>query len=389
VPKVVRCPSVVRTGVLDALASATPVDDDPGMNPGPFALYFVVSTFAGWANRKQASLIEYLLEENRVLREQLGDRRVRLRDDQRRRLAVKGRALGRKLLNEYATIVTPDTILGWYRRLVARKYDGSANRGRGRPRTKSDLVELVVRLARENPRWGYTRIRGVLRLLGREIGRNTIRRILVANGLEPAPERGKRTRWSTFLKSHWSAIAAADFFSVEVVIGGRLVRYMVFFVMKLKTREVVIAGISASPTGDWMRQIARNLTDAEDGFLNGIRYLILDRDPLYTMGFRKMLGECGVSCLRLPARSPNLNAFAERWVRSIREECLDHIVPLGETHLRTAVREYVAHYNLERPHRGLGNKLVLPREGPVHADGAVCRSERLGGLLNSYDRKAA
>ena len=236
---------------------------------------------------------------------------------------------------------------------------------------------------------GYTRIRGVLRLLGREIGRNTIRRILVAHGLEPAPERGKRTRWSTFLKAHWEAIAAADFFSVEVVTGGRLVRYMVFFVMKLKTREVLIAGISASPTGAWMRQIARNLTDAEDGFLAEMRYLIIDRDPLYTMGFRELLGGCAVKCLRLPARSPNLNAFAERWVRSIREECLDRIVPLSEAHLRNAVREYVAHYNFERPHRGLGNELVFPRDGPVRTEGPVCRSERLGGLLNSYDRKAA
>ena len=142
-PKVVRCPSVVRTGVLDALASATPVDDDPWMNPGPFALYFVVSTFAGWANRKQASLIEYLLEENRVLREQLGERRVRLRDDQRRRLAVKGRALGRKLLNEHATIGTPDTILGWYRRLVARKYDGSGRWCMARAMARTALSEAA------------------------------------------------------------------------------------------------------------------------------------------------------------------------------------------------------------------------------------------------------
>jgi transposase InsO family protein len=248
------------------------------MNAQRFALYFVVSVFAGWVNRKQISLIDYLLAENRVLREQLGGRRVRLNDDQRRRLAVKGRALGRRLLSEYASIVTPDTILGWYRRLVARKYDGTKKRGPGRPSTSRELVELVVRLATENPRWGYTRIRGVLRLLGREIGRNTIRR---------------------------------------------------------------------------------------------------------------MLGDCAVTCLRLPARSPNLNAFAERWVRSIREECLDRIVPLSEAHLRNAVREYVAHYNFERPHRGLGNELVFPRDGPVQTEGPVCRSKRLGGLLNSYDRKAA
>jgi transposase InsO family protein len=375
--------------MLALLASATPVGDDLGMNPGPFALYFVVSLFAGWVNRKQLSLIDYFLTENRVLREQLGGGRVLLSDDQLRRLAVKGRALGRKLLREHATIVGPDTILGWYRRLVARKYDGTKKRGPGRPTKAPDLVELVVRLATENPRWGYTRIRGVLQLLGREIGRNTIRRILLAHGLEPAPERGKRTRWSTFLKSHWGAIAAADFFSVEVVSRVGLVRYMVFFVMKLETREVLIAGISASPTGEWMKQIARNLTDAEDGFLGGIRRLILDRDPLYTPAFRKMLGDCGTKCPLLPARSPNLNAYAERWVRSIRQECLDRIVPLGEAHLRRTIRAYVAHYNLERPHQGLGNNLIFPRDGPLPVEGVVCRSERLGGLLNSYERKAA
>ena len=169
------------------LAPAAPDDHDRGMNARPFALYFVVSVFAGWMNRRQQALIDYVLEENRVLREQLGGRRVRLSDDQRRRLAVKGRAIGRRLLNEYATIVTTDTLLAWYRRLVAHKYDGSAKRCPGRPRTSAELVELVLRLAIENPRWGYTRIRGALHLLGRDIGRNTIRRILAAHGLEPAP----------------------------------------------------------------------------------------------------------------------------------------------------------------------------------------------------------
>ena len=193
------------------------------MKQFPLALQFVVLTWAGWVNRKQQGVIEYLLEENRVLREQLGGRRLRLTDDQRRRLAVKGRILGRKLLGECACIVTPDTILRWYWRLVAAKYDGSTRREPGRPRTKDDLAALIVRMATENPTWGYTRIRGGLRHLGHEIGRPTIRRILAKHGIEPAPERGGRTRWSTFLKAHWDAIAAADFFSVEVVTSHGLV----------------------------------------------------------------------------------------------------------------------------------------------------------------------
>jgi putative transposase len=162
----------------------------------PLALQFVVLTWAGWINRKQQGVIEYILEENRVLREHLGGRRLRLTDDQRRRLAAKGRVLGRKLLGKCACIVTPDTILRWYRRLVAAKYDGATRREPGHPRTKDDLAALIARMATENPTWGYTRIRCGLRHLGHEIGRTTIRRILTRHGIEPAPERGGRPRWS-------------------------------------------------------------------------------------------------------------------------------------------------------------------------------------------------
>ena len=319
----------------------------------------------------------------------MGGRRVRLNDDQRRRLAVKGKALGRKVLGEVAGIVTPDTILGWYRRLVARKYDGSKKRGPGRPSTKVDLAALVVRMATENPKWGYTRLRGALHHLGHEIGRNTIKRILNDHGIEPAPERGSKTPWKTFLAAHWDAIAAADFFTVEVLTACGLVRYFVFFVVRLETRRVKIAGITCSPCGVWMKQIARNLTDCEDGFLLGIRHLILDRDPLHTAVFRRMLKDSGVKSVRLPARSPNLNAYAERFVLSIKSECLDRIVPIGERHLRLAVTEYAEHYHVERPHQGLGNRLIAPKPGETISAGEVKRHKRLGGMLSYYYREAA
>ena len=241
------------------------------MSQVPFALQFVVLTVSGWLTRRQQFAIEYLLEENRVLREQLGNRRLRLTDAQRRRLAVRGRKLERRVLDELAGLVTPDTILRWYRTLVARKYDGSKKRGRGRPATPVDLVALVVRMAEENPRWGYTRIRGELLPLGHELARSTIQKILADHGIEPAPERGRKLRWKTFLKAHWELMAAADFFTIEVPSPRGLVRYSIFFVIKLKTRAVHIAGISPNPTGAWMKQLARNLTDAEDGFLGGIR----------------------------------------------------------------------------------------------------------------------
>jgi putative transposase len=301
------------------------------------------------------------MAENRVLREHLSGRRLRLTDDQRRALAVRAMTVGRAGLQGLATILTPDTLLRWYRMLVAAKYDGSRRRGSGRPCTKATLAELVSRMASENPSWGYTRIRGALWNLGHDVGRNTIKRISVDAGIEPAPQRGKRTSWKTFLKAHWGAIAATDFFTVEVVTSTGLVRYFVLFVIDLKSRRVHIAGIAHQVYGKWTEQVARSLTDPIDGFLRRARYLIHDRDPLFTRRFAEILKASGVSALRLPARSPNLNAFAERFVRSVRQECLRKVIPLGERHLREVVAEYVEHYNGERNHQGLGNRLITPQ----------------------------
>src|ERR1700730_333969 len=235
------------------------------MDSLPPPLAFVVLLVAGWVNRQQQAVIDYLLEENRVLRAAHGPRRLRLTDDQRRRLAVKGKILGRRRLADIAGIVTPDTILRWYRTLVAKKYDGSQARRPGRPSTKPNIAALVVRMATENPTWGYTRIRGGLKRLGHHVARNTITAILKAHGIEPAPERGTKTPWKTFLAAHWDGLAAADFFTVEVLTLRGLVRYVVFFVIKLKTRTVEIAGITRQPDEAWMRQVGRHLTDAGDG----------------------------------------------------------------------------------------------------------------------------
>ena len=354
----------------------------------PPSLAFVVLLFAGWVNRQQQAVINYLLEENRVLRAAHGARRLRLTDDQRRRLAVKGKVLGRRRLAGIVGIVTPDTVLRWYRTLVAKKYDGSNARRPGRPSTKVDLAALVVRMANENATWGYTRIRGGLKGLGHDVARNTIKAILKDQGIEPAPERGGHTPWKTFLAAHWGGLAAADFFTVEVLTMRGLVRYVVFFVMKLKTRSVAIGGITRQPDEAWMTQVARNLTAAGDGFLRGIQHVILDRDPLYTAAFRRLLRDSGVSPLVLPAWSPNLNAFAERFVESAKSECLDRMVLLGEGHLRAAVREFVHHYHEERPHQGLDNELIAPTTTVIGTGQMKCR-ERLGGLLKFYYREAA
>jgi putative transposase len=343
-------------------------------------LHFLILTMAGWVNRAQQDVIAYLREENRILREPAGDGRLR-------RLAAKARKLNRKTLVGLGPIVTPDTLVRWYRNLVARKYDGSKRRKTGRPRTARDIEQLVIRMVRENPSWGYTRIRGALRNLGQEIGRNTIKRILRANSIEPATTRRRGRSWGTFLKAHWGSIAAADFFTVEVLGRRGLIRILVLFVIDLKSRRVKIAGIVSDPDGCWIKQMARNLTDAEDGFLVGTRYLIHDRDPLFTREFRHLLQSGGVSSIRLPAQSPDLNAQAERFVRSIREECLSRVIPLGDRHLRWVIGEYVKHDHLERNHQGLGNKLIEPPGETGH--GRVACRQRLGGLLRYYHRRAA
>ncbi len=324
-----------------------------------------------------------------MLRERLGPKRFRLTDPERRRLAERAHPLGRKLLEGLSVLATPDTLLGWYRNLIAAKYDGSTNRRRsGRPKTRAQVLELLLTLARENPTWGYTRLRGALEHLGHSLGRTTIARTLAEHGIEPAPSRGKRLSWKTFLAAHAEAIACADFLTVEVLTRAGLVRYLVFFVMQLHSRNVHIAVIA--PAASWlsMKQIARNLTDCHDGFILGARYLILDRDPLYTQDFRALLRSSDVEPLSLPARSPNLNARAERFVRSIKSECLSKVIPLGEAHLRKLVREYVEHYHEERPHQGLANRIPVPRDAPV-ANAPVRRRDRLGGLLRYYSRDAA
>ncbi len=255
----------------------------------PHIWQLLVVTIAGWVNRYQQDAIDYLKEENRILREHVGGRRLRFTDEQRRRLAAKARVLGRDGMKEVAGLVTPDTLLRWYTQLIAKKYDGSKRRGPGRPRVAETIRELVVRMATQNSTWGYTRICGALRNLGHDVGRNTVKRILAEHGIEPAPERRKRIPWETFLKARWGAIAATDFFTVEVLTASGLIRYFVLFVIDLKTRRVEIAGISHQPYDEWMTQMARNLTDVFDGFLRDTRFLIHDRDPLFSATFRATL----------------------------------------------------------------------------------------------------
>jgi putative transposase len=346
---------------------------------------------AGYANREQQQIIDYLRTENTILREKLGRRRLRLNDDQRRLLAAKGKMLGRKLLATVATLCTPDTILRWHRLLIARKWDYSDRKTKpvGRPAIAKEVQELVVRVASENPSWGHDRIQGALANLGHELSDRTIARILKRQGIEPAPQRKRRTTWKTFLKAHWQVLAATDFTTVEVWTAKGLVTFYSLFVMELATRRVECAGITTNPDETWMTQMARNLTAADDGFLCGKRYLLMDRDSKFSAAFRRILSDAGTEPVRLPPRSPNLNAHIERFRRTLREECTDRMIFFGEAMLRRSVLDFIRHFHNERNHQGLDNRLIEPAKEVGQRAGDIHCRERLGGLLRYYYRQVA
>jgi transposase InsO family protein len=359
------------------------------MSPPFPPLQLLLVIFAGWVNRHLLDVIEYLQEENRVLKERLGGRRIRFTDAERCRLARKAHALGRKVLNELHTLVTPDTLLRWHREMIACKWNYSHRRGAGRPRVMQTIVNLVLRMALENRSWGYTRIQGAMANLGHEVGRGTIANILREYGIDPAPERDKHTPWSRFLQAHRECLVATDFLTVEVCTIRGLVTHYVLFFIDIASRAVRIAGVTPHPDSRWMTQIARNLTDLNDGFLRGKRYLILDRDTKYSDAFRNVLVREGIQVIRLPPRSPNLNAFAERFVRSIKEECLSRMIFFGPASLQHAVRQFMAHYHTERNHQGLENRLPQPASVTALPHHPVQRRQRLGGMLSYYHRAAA
>jgi putative transposase len=333
---------------------------------------------------------EYLVTENRILRNQITGR-VRLTDGERKMLAAIGQKLGKQALAEVAKIVTPDTILAWHRTLIAQKFDGATQRqSPGRPRIDAELETFIVRMAQENRSWGYDRIVGALANLGYTVSDQTIGNILKRHGIPPAPERKTTTTWKEFIRTHMDVLVATDFFTAEVWTLGGLATYYVLFFIRLGTREVHVAGVTPHPNQAWMRQIARHITMEEWGFLSPGQYLIHDRDGKYCPAFQQLIDAAGVTRVPLPPRSPNLNTYAERWVRSVKEECLSRLILFGERSLTQVLKEYVAHYHQERPHQGKGNVVLLPspaqdtaRQGPIQ-----CR-ERLGGLLKYYARDAA
>src|SRR6266446_2765059 len=325
---------------------------------------------------------EYLVTENRILRSQIKGR-LRLSDGERKALAEIGQKLGKQALKEVAKIVKPDTILGWHRQLVVQKFDGSRQRkAPGRPAIDQELEALVVRMASENRSWGYDRIVGALANLGYSLSDQTVGNILKRHGLPPAPERKTTTTWKEVIRTHMDVLVATDFFTAEVWTLGGLVTYYVLFFMHLGSRKVHIAGVTPHPKTAWMMQRARNVPREQWGFLKPGQSLIHDRNGKYCPAFQHIIDAAEVKRVPLPPRSPHLNAYAERWVRSVKEECLSRLLLCGEASLRHALTPYGEHCHHERNHQGRGNVLLFPvvsqdkaRQGPMQ-----CR-ERLGGLL--------
>jgi putative transposase len=344
----------------------------------------------GMVNQQVLLQNEYLIAENRILRSHLPSR-VLLTDAQRATLAAIGKRLGCQALEHVASVAKPETILAWYRKLIAQKFDGSKHRAYpGRPAVSREITELIVRMARENSGWGYDRIAGALKNLGHEVSDQTVGNVLRRFGIAPAPKRRQQIDWAHFIRAHMAVLAGIDFFTVEVLTWRGLSTYYVLFFLHLETRRVTVAGITQHPTEEWMVQMARNAVDVIDGTLLPVRYALHDRDTKFCSSFRTMLQSGGAQPILLPPRSPNLNAFAERWVRSIKHECLSKLILFGEVSLRRTLTEFLRHYHFERNHQGKEDMLLFPAPGspPSHPNNPVTCHARLGGLLNFYKRAA-
>src|SRR3981189_564490 len=349
----------------------------------------ILAYVTGTVDQELLARNEYLTVENRIIKAQLKGR-LKLSDAERGVLGEIGHRLGQKALPDIATAAQPETILGWYRKLVARKFDGSkARRGPGRPRIKREVEQLIVRMASENRDWGYDRIAGSLVNLCYKISDQTVSNVLRRHGLPAAPERKRTTTWAAFIRTHVALLAGTDFFTAEVLTLRGLVTYYVLFFIHLESRRVYIAGITVHSNEPWMKQIARNVTMDDCGALRDCRYLLHDRDTNFTRSSRAIIVSGRVDPLALSARSPNLNAYAERWVRSVKEKCLSKVILFGERSLRRALSDYVNHFHAERNHQGKGNILLFPRDTDRHREGPVRCRERLGGLLRYYYREAA
>ena len=350
-------------------------------------LYFAVRALLGALVRSRRGLdvkdmeLLVLRHELAILRRQVARPKLGMAD--RALLAAAAVHLPRP--QRSVLLVTARTLLRWHRALVRRKWRQPCGRV-GRPQLSPEIRELVLRLARENPRWGHRRICGELRKLGFIISATTVRRFLSQAGLGPAPRRGGPS-WREFLRSQAASTIACDFLTVETIL---LRRFYVLFFIAHANRRVWLAGCTRNPTGEWLTQQARNL--GFDFSESGVRFLVRDRDGKYSGPFDEVFRSEGIRIVKTPVRAPKANAIPERFVRTVRSECLDWLLIFNRRHLEHVLRIYVDHYNRERPHRSLDLKAPMPDEPASRRRGSLSdiqRRDRLGGLIHEYYEAAA
>ncbi|TWU37540.1 Integrase core domain protein [Novipirellula aureliae] len=359
----------------------------------PFVLkpwLIVLWCLAGLASEESRGIIRFQQIQIDVLREIIGrDKRIILSDRQRVRLAEAGKELGRKKIGEFCSLFTPDTILRWYRELIANHHTYSTG-SPGRPKLSEEIIGLVVMIAKQNPSWGYDRIQGELKKLGHTVSDTSVANILHEHGLDPSPHRENHgTTWSEFLQAHWECLAATDFTTVDVWTPSGLKTIYLLFVIELKSRCVQFVGSTEHPNEKWMLEAVERTTK-KDGLLGGEGHstlLIMDNDSKFTAKFKEKLRDNGVKPVLTAVRAPNMNAFQERFILSYKSEMANRMIFFGKQMLDHATKEYLAHYHEERPHQGLDNELILPFEKPPDPKGELEVTKRLGGLLKSYRRR--
>ena len=337
-------------------------------------------------------MCDYQAEKLRIYEEHLttltGKERPELTDSDKRRLAQKGKALNDYLLASVEPTWAPGTLRGWYNSLVGAKYDSTKSpnqKKRGRKPISQEIVDEVLKLAQNNPDWGYDRIAGTMKYLGYDICASTVKHILSDYGIVPDPERRLRGDWDQFIETQQYSTASTDFAQVERLTPFGLVRESLLFFMDIGSREVRFGGMVHAPDSNWTTQIARNMCDMWDGFLLGKKYLIHDRDSLFNKRFDSVFESIGIEIKKLPPFTPQMNARMENFIRAIKTECLDKMIFTTQAQLRLAVKEYLEYWNHYRPMQGLDGKMVNPY--PQDMNAPIKEISFLGGLLHGYRRE--